>query len=122
MFDDEVEIKNFIAANLDTLYVIDIAVIQNLFSICRVSDKSIPLHPGVKSLNIRPTFMWLLADGGWKSLAAKIRGLEQRSFSSEFGFVPDMLESHKIKLNVAMIGRAKETQGLIKCFKPGILT
>lgn len=121
-FDDEIEIKNFIVANLDTLYVVDISVIQHLFPICRVSDKSIPLHPGVQSLNIRPTLMRLLADGGWKSMAGKVRGLEQRSFSSEFVFVPDMLESHKVKLNVAVIGRTKETQKLIECFRPGILT
>lgn len=121
-FDDEMEIRNFIVTNLDTLYVIDIVLIQHLFSICRVSDKSIPLHRGVKSLNVRPTLMRLLADGGWKSMSAKIRGLEQRSFSSEFVFAPDMLESHKVKLNVATIGRAKETQKLIRCFKPGILT
>lgn len=121
-FDGQIEIRNFVAENLDTLYVLDIAVIRHLFSICRVSDKSIPMHPGVQSLNIRPTLLRLLADGGWKSMAAKIRSLEQRSFSSEFGFAPDMLESHKVKLNVSMIGRAKETQDLIRCFKPGILT
>lgn len=121
-FDDVLDVRKFVASNLDTLYVVDIAVIQQLFSICKVSDKSIPLHPGVQSLNVRPTLLRLLADGGWKSLAAKVRRLEKRSFSSEFGFIPDLLESHKVKLNVAVIGRAKETQGIIKCFKPGILT
>lgn len=120
-FNNEMEIRNFVVANIDTLYVVDIAVIQQLFSICRVSDKSIPLHPGVQSLNVRPTLLRLLADGGWKSMAVKIRDLEQRSFSSEFGFAPDLLESHKIKMSVAVIGRAKEIRGIIKCFKPGIL-
>ena len=122
LFDDEMEVRSFIVANPDTLYVVDIALIQHLFSICRVSDNSIPMHRGVQSLNVRPTLMRLLADGGWKSMAAKIRGLEQRSFSSEFVFAPDMLESHKVKLNIVTIGRAKETQKLIECFKPGILT
>lgn len=120
-FDDQMDIRNFITANLDTLYVVDIAVVQHLFSICRVSDKSIPMHPGVQSLNIRPTLLRLLADGGWKSLAIKVRGLEKVSLSSEFVFA-DLLEAHKVKLNVAVIGRAKETQGIIRCFKPGILT
>jgi len=121
-FDDEMEVRNFIVTNIDMLYVIDIALIQHLFSICRVSDKSIPLHRGVKSLNVRPRHMRLLADGGWKSAAVRIRNLEQKSFSSEFVFAPYLWESHKVKLNIAMIGRAKETQKLIRCFKPGILT
>lgn len=121
-FDDVLDVRKFVASNLDTLYVVDIAVIQQLFSICRVSDKSIPLHLGVQSLNVRPTLMRLLADGGWKSMAAKIRSLEQRLFSSEFDFVPDLLESHKVRMNVVLIGQAKETQSIIRCFKPGILT
>lgn len=121
-FDDELDVRKFIASNLDTLYVLDIATIWHMFSLCRVSDKSIPLHPGVRSLNIRPSHLRLLADGGWKSMAIKTRGMEKRSLSSKFTLAPDLLESHKISVGVEMIGLSKGMNGLVSSFKPGILT
>src|SRR3989344_1519710 len=48
-YNDKIEVRNFLASNLDTLFIIDMAVVEFLMSVCRISDKSIPLHPGVKS-------------------------------------------------------------------------
>ena len=121
-FDDVLDVRRFIASNLNTLYVIDIATVWHMFSLCRVSDKSIPLHPGVQSLNIRPSHLRLLADGGWKSMSIKTRGVERRSLSGEFTLAPDMLESHRIRVGIEMIGLSKGLDRMVGSFKPGILT
>ena len=120
-FDETVDVRNFLATNIDSLFMIDIALIPYLFSVCRVSDKSIPLHRGVESLNVRPKHLMLLANGGWRMFSARVRDLESRSFDCELGFSPDLLESYAMKFNMFLVGRRNGLDGLIKSFDREIL-
>ena len=121
-FDETMEVRNFLATNIATLYIVDILIIPHLFSIGRLSDKSIPLHRGVQSLNIRQKHLASLADGGYKLLTSKINSLTARKTSCKFDLSPDLLESHKMEIETVFVGRSKMIQTLIGAFNPGILT
>ena len=119
-FDDIIEIRSFLAANISTLYVFDISIIDHLFSVGRVSNKSIPLHPGVQSLNLRPSHLKLLADGGWKYIAVKFKNIGIRTFTCEFDCKLDLLESYKIKFQIVVLGQARKIQNLVELFDPKV--
>jgi len=121
-FDETLDVRRFLATNIDSLFIVDIALIPYLFSVCRISDKSIPLHPGVESLNIRSKHLMLLANGGWQMFSAKIKGLESRSFGCELQFDPDLLESHAMKFRMSLVGRKNGLDGLVNSFDQEILS
>lgn len=122
IFDETPDIRSFLAVNLESLFIIDIALISYLFSVGRISDKSIPLHRGIESLNVRSKHLMLLADGGWKMFSAKIRGLGSRSFDCEFRFDPDLLESHFIEFKMFLVGRQSCLDELMKSFDREMLS
>lgn len=121
VFDETPDIRSFLATNLESLFVIDIALVPYLFSVGRVSDKSIPLHRGVESLNVRAKHLVLLANGGWQMFLAKIRGLESRSFDCELRFCPDLLESHTMRFKMSLVGRRGGLTELVKSFDREVL-
>lgn len=121
-FDETVDIRSFLAVNIDSLSVVDIALVPYLFSIGRISDKSIPLHRGVESLNIKAKHLALLADDGWRIFLAKIRGLESRSLDCELRFCPDLLESHTVKFKMSLVGRRGCLNELMKSFDREVLS
>jgi len=121
-FDETVDVRNFLAANIDSLFAVDIALIPYLFSVCKVSDKSIPMHRGVKSLNVRPKHLTLLANGGWRMFSARVRDLGSKSFDCKFGFSPDLLESYTLKFHISLTGRRSGLDGLMKSFDREILS
>lgn len=123
VFNETLDIRSFLAANLEALFVIDIALlIPYLFSAGKISDKSIPLHRGVKSLNIRSRHLMLLANGGWQMFSTRIRGLGSRLFDCEFRFNPDLLESHFIEFKMFLVGRQSGLDELMKNFDREMLS
>jgi len=113
-------IRRFLAANMETLFIIDMAVIDLLFAVCRISDKSIPLHRGVKSLNIRPRLLRSLTGEGLTVISGgNIKKFISRSFVCEMKFKPDLLESYIMKFSIVFVGRPKEVEGVVKFLSPG---
>lgn len=117
---EKVPIRNFLAQNLSTLFILDMTVIDSLFSFCRISDKSIPLHRGVKSLNIRPAYLKRLVDGGWKALISNHGTIETRSFVCKLKFNPDLLESYDMNFKIEIIRRVKKAEQLLNLIHPQV--
>lgn len=122
VFNETPDIRSFLAANLESLFIIDIALVPYLFSVGRISDRSIPLHRGVESLNVRAKHLVLLANGGWQMFSAKIRGLGSRLFDCELRFSPDLLEAHFVKFQMSLVGRQNGVDELVKRFDREILS
>jgi hypothetical protein len=112
-YNETIDVNSFIADNLQHLFILDIEFVQGLKDkqVCRVSDKSIPLHPGRESLNIRPARMkGIIADDSWKEVVSDPQNWVLRNRKVKFRCKPDMFERYDIPLNVHIIGREKGTR------------
>ncbi len=109
-YDEIPDVRSFIADNMQYLFILDIEFIQRLkdTNICRVSDRSIPLHPGRESLNIRPARMRrMIAENTWREALSDPQDWVARYKKIQFRCKPDMFERYDIPLSVHIIGKQK---------------
>ena len=112
-YDEIPDVRSFIADNLQYLFILDIEFIQGLKDkqICRVSDKSIPLHPGRESLNIRPARMrGIIADNSWREVISDPQDWVVRQRNIKFRSEPDMFERYDVSMSVHIIGKQRSVR------------
>lgn len=118
-FSGLLEVRDFLASSPMTLFVIEESVVPYLFSIGRISDKSIPLNRGVKSLNIRQKKLEQLVSGGWKLLPEGPKNLRTAQIEAEISFSKYVLEErYKVRLNIKVAGRPGRIEKLTNHFDP----
>jgi len=116
------EIRAFLSAHIENLFMLDIGLVEALFNICSVSDKDIPLHRGDKSLNVRATLLDRLFSGdNWRS-SLGLFGEDWliKRFKAESKFMVDMFESYEVRFQVVMVGQfdwMEKITGIMRAYR-----
>ena len=117
VYNETTDIRSFIANNMQGLFVFHIDFIQALKDkqICRVSNKSIPLHPGRESLNIRPAHMRRIIEGdSWRDVITDPKSWKLKHVNLRLKCQFDMFEQYDISLSVRILGRKKDVRQISK--------